>query len=114
MSWIPENPGIVPPLSGISAAFGTVVSVVARLSRFNHATKARRTIEWINSTLDQDGDSDGRQYSLKKLRISQEAHLLAAHYVPWWRFMLLPIWMALFRYVFLYAMAGIKRNRMLV
>lgn len=105
MSWIPENPGIIPLLGSLSAAFGTVASALGSLGRFSRAAKARRTIDWINNTLDQNNDGDGRQHALKELRASQEARLIAIQYVPWWRFMLLPLWMILIGSLLLYTIA---------
>lgn len=46
----------------------------------------------INGTIDKDTDNEPRRKILKELRLSQEGRLIAAHYVPWWKFMLLPAW----------------------
>ena len=103
MSWIPKDASVVALIVSLTAILGTVVNAVAGLSQFSRTAKAYRTIEWTNSTLDRDRDDEARQRPLMELRISQEAHLLAAHYVPWWRFMVLPLWMILVGSLFLYA-----------
>lgn len=108
MSWIPKDASIVALIVSLTAILGTVVNAVAGLSQFSRTAKAYRTIEWTSSTLDQDQDDEARQRPLMELRISQEAHLLAAHYVPWWRFMVLPLWMILVGFFFLYAIATEK------
>ena len=108
MSWIPKDASVVALIVSLTAILGTVVNAVAGLSQFSRTAKAYRTIEWTNSTLDQDQDDEGRQRPLMELRISQEAHLLAAHYVPWWRFMVLPLWMILVGSLFLYAIGAGK------
>ena len=78
MSWIPENPGIIPLLGSLSAAFGAVASALGSLGRFSRAAKARRTIDWINNTLDQNNDGDGRQHALKELRASHNRYPVCA------------------------------------
>lgn len=103
MSWIPKDASVVALIVSLTAILGTVVNAVAGLSQFSRTAKAYRNIEWTNSTLDRDQDDEARQRPLMELRISQEAHLLAAHYVPWWRFMVLPLWMILVGSLFLYA-----------
>jgi membrane protein len=108
MSWIPKDASVVALIVSLTAILGTVVNAVAGLSQFSRTAKAYRTIEWTNSTLDQDQDDEVRQRPLMELRISQEAHLLATHYVPWWRFMVLPLWMILVGSLFLYAIAAGK------
>ena len=108
MSWIPKDASVVALIVSLTAILGTVVNAVAGLSQFSRTAKAYRTIEWTNSTLDRDQDDEARQRPLMELRISQEAHLLAAHYVPWWRFMVLPLWMILVGFFFLYAIATEK------
>ena len=108
MSWIPKDASVVALIVSLTAILGTVVNAVAGLSQFSRTAKAYRTIEWTNSALDQDRDDEARQRPLMELRISQEAHLLAAHYVPWWRFMVLPLWMILVGSLFLYAIGAGK------
>lgn len=78
MSWIPKDASVVALIVSLTAILGTVVNAVAGLSQFSRTAKAYRTIEWTNSTLDPDRDDDAYQRPLKDLRVSQEAHLLAA------------------------------------
>ena len=108
MSWIPKDASVVALIVSLTAILGTVVNAVAGLSQFSRTAKAYRTIEWTSSTLDRDQDDEARQRPLTELRISQEAHLLAAHYVPWWRFMVLPLWMIPVGSLFLYAIGAGK------
>lgn len=74
------------------AVSGSAIGLFAGFNRVSRTAKARQDIEWINGTIDKDTDNEPRQKILKELRLSQEGRLIAAHYVPWWKFMLLPAW----------------------
>lgn len=95
-AWTSFPPGVsianigrsVPALAALISLF---VGIAAGFAQISSTAKARRTIEWINSTIDNDVSNKLRQDILKELRLSQEGRLIAAHYVPWWRFILLPM-----------------------
>lgn len=74
------------------AVSGSAIGLFAGFNRVSRTAKARQDTEWINGTIDKDTDNEPRQKILKELRLSQEGRLIAAHYVPWWKFMLLPAW----------------------
>lgn len=74
------------------AVSGSAIGLFAGFNRVSRTAKDRQDIEWINGTIDKDTDNEPRQKILKELRLSQEGRLIAAHYVPWWKFMLLPAW----------------------
>lgn len=93
----------VPALAALISLF---VGIAAGFAQISSTAKARRMIEWINSTIDNDVSNKLRQDILKKLRLSQEGRLIAAHYVPWWRFILLPMSVV----VYLAATAYFKRH----
>ena len=57
----------------LPAAVAAAVAAVNGLSQLTRSAKARRTIEWINSTIDKDADGDSRQHPLTELRTEQEA-----------------------------------------
>ena len=76
----------------VIAVSGSAIGLFAGFNRVSRTAKARQDIEWINGTIDKDTDNEPRQKILKELRLSQEGRLIAAHYVPWWKFMLLPAW----------------------
>ena len=84
----------------LPAAVAAAVAAVNGLSQLTRSAKARRTIEWINSTIDRDADVDSRQYALTELRTEQEARLVATYYVPWWRLLLFPVWVTAFGVLF--------------
>ena len=67
----------------LPAAVAATVAAVNGLSQLTRSAKARRTIEWINSTIDKDANGDSRQHPLTELRTEQEARLVATYYVPW-------------------------------
>lgn len=79
----------VPALLTIISLFMGVMVGVDQVSR---TTKARRTIEWINNVVDRESDGELRQQILEELRSSQESMLVASLYVPWRKFMWLPLW----------------------
>lgn len=79
-------------LKAVIAMSGSAIGLLAGLGQISLSAKSRRTIEWINNTIDKDAGNEPRQKILKELRLSQEGRLIAAHYVPWWKFMLLPTW----------------------
>ena len=62
------------------------------VSQLSRSARARRTIEWIDSTVDRYVEDDLRQRRLAELRTEQEANLIATYYVPWWRLVLFPVW----------------------
>ena len=84
----------------LPAAVAAAVAAVNGLSQLTRSAKARRTIEWINSTIDKDVDGDSRQHPLTELRTEQEARLIATYYVPWWRLLLFPVWVTAFGVLF--------------
>ena len=77
----------------LPAAVAAAVAAVNGVSQLTRSAKARRTIEWIDSTVDKYVEDDLRQRRLTELRTEQEANLIATYYVPWWRLVLLPVWM---------------------
>ena len=84
----------------LPAAVAAAVAAVNGLSQLTRSAKARRTIEWINSTIDKDANGDSRQHPLTELRTEQEARLVATYYVPWWRLLLFPVWVIAFGTLF--------------
>ena len=77
----------------LPAAVAAAVAAVNGVSQLSRSARARRTIEWIDSTIDKYVEDDLRQRRLAELRTEQEASLIATYYVPWWRLVLLPVWM---------------------
>lgn len=84
----------------LPAAVAAAVAAVNGLSQFSRSARARRTIEWINSTIDKDADGNLRQRPLTELKTEQEARLIATYYVPWWRLLLFPVWVTAFGVLF--------------
>ena len=84
----------------LPAAVAAAVAAVNGLSQFSRSARARRTIEWINSTIDKDADGNLRQRPITELKTEQEARLIATYYVPWWRLLLFPVWVTAFGVLF--------------
>ena len=77
----------------LPAAVAAAVAAVNGVRQLSRSARARRTIEWIDSTVERYVEDDLRQRRLTELRTEQEANLIATYYVPWWRLVLLPVWM---------------------
>ena len=80
----------------LPAAAAAAVATVNGLSQFSRSARARRNIEWINSTIDKDTDGNLRQQLFTELKTEQETRLIATYYVPWWRLLLFPVWVIVF------------------
>lgn len=76
----------------LPAAVAAAVAAMNGVSQLSRSARARRTIEWIDSTVDRYVEDDLRQRRLAELRTEQEANLIATYYVPWWRLVLFPVW----------------------
>ena len=76
----------------LPAAVAAVVAAMNGASQLSRSARARRTIEWIDSTIDKCVEDDLRRHRLAELRTEQEASLVATYYVPWWRLVLFPVW----------------------
>lgn len=76
----------------LPAAVAAVVAAMNGASQLSRSARARRTIEWIDSTVDRYVEDDLRRHRLAELRTEQEASLVATYYVPWWRLVLFPVW----------------------
>ena len=76
----------------LPAAVAAAVAAMNGVSQLSRSARARRTIEWIDSTIDKYVEDDLRQRRLAELRTEQEASLIATYYVPWWRLVLFPVW----------------------
>ena len=89
MSWIPKDASVVALIVSLTAILGTVVNAVAGLSQFSRTAKAYRTIEWTNSTLDQDQDDEAKDLprgssSCRSLRALVEVHGASSLDDPGW------------------------------
>ena len=65
--------------------------------------KARRTIEWVNGTIDKGANDKSRNRTLAEMRREQEAYIVATYYVPWWRLVPFPAWTISFETLFILA-----------
>ncbi|WP_298048090.1 hypothetical protein [uncultured Cardiobacterium sp.] len=86
---IPGIGGKIPALLGFVSV---LVGIAVGLGQVSSSAKARRTIEWINGAVDGNTGNELRLRILKERRSSQEARLVAALHVPWWKFAWFPSW----------------------
>lgn len=90
-------------IASIAGAAATAVTAVNGLSRLSRLAKARRTIEWVNSTIDKGANDKSRNRTLVEMRTEQEAYIVATYYVPWWRLVPFPAWTISFETLFILA-----------
>lgn len=76
-----------------------LVGIIAGIDQISRTTKARRRIEWIDKAVDGNASCEFRQQVLNELRLSQESALVASLYVPWRKFVWLPLWAIGFGYI---------------
>ena len=69
-----------------------LVGIIVSIDQIFRTTKVRHTIEWIDKAVDGNASCEFRQQVLNELRLSQESALVASLYVPWRKFMWLPLW----------------------
>ena len=60
-------------IASIAGAAATAVTAVNGLSRLSRLAKARRTIEWVNSTIDKGANDKSRNRTLAEMRREQES-----------------------------------------
>ncbi|POH75174.1 hypothetical protein [Arthrobacter glacialis] len=85
MDWIPKDTDILTVFGAILAVGATVLGLVVGLGQLSGAARASRTIEWTSAALSVEKDS-ARQMVLERLKLRGQGYLIAAQYVPWWRF----------------------------
>lgn len=69
-----------------------LVGIIVGIDQISRTTKTRRRVEWIDKAVDGNASCEFRQQVLNELRLSQESALVASLYVPWRKFMWLPLW----------------------
>ena len=67
------------------AAGSATLGLLVGLGQLSGAAQARRTIEWTSTALSIEKDA-ARQTVLQRLKLRAQGYLIAAQYVPWWRF----------------------------
>lgn len=85
MEWIPQDTDFLTVFGAVLAVGATVLGLVVGLGQFSGAARARRTIEWTSEALSIETDP-ARQNILVRLKLRAQGYLIAAQYVPWWRF----------------------------
>ena len=83
---------IVKTVPALLTAISLLVGIIVGIDQISRTTKARRRIEWIDKAVDGNASCEFRQQVLNELRLSQESALVASLYVPWRKFMWLPLW----------------------
>lgn len=94
VDWLPNDPDFLTVFGAVLAAGTALIGIAVSLSQFSGAARARRTVEWATAALSTETDP-ARRLVLDRLKLRGQAHLVAARYVPWWRFTEAGLWMLL-------------------
>jgi hypothetical protein len=117
---LPNDADFLTVFGAVLAAGTAMIGIVLSFSQFTGTARARRTIEWATAALTTETNL-ARRLVLDRLKLRGQGHLVAARYVPWWRFTEAVLWMlitpALFviaanrdderTYAIVYALAGL-------
>lgn len=91
MEWLPGNADFLTVFGAVLAAATAGLGLAVGLSQFSGPAKARRIIEWTSAALDSEHDSSRRSV-LEQLKVHAQGHLIAARYIPGWRFTEAIVW----------------------
>lgn len=94
MHWLPSNSDYLTIFAAVLAAGTALIGIFVSLSQFTGVSRARRTVEWTSAALATEEDS-ARRLVLDRLKLRGQGYLVAARYVPWWRFSEAALWMLL-------------------
>lgn len=94
MDWLPNDPDFLTVFGAVLAAGTALIGIVVSFSQFTGAARARRTIDWATVALSSETDP-ARRLILDRLKLRGQGYLVAARYVPWWRFTEAVLWMLL-------------------
>lgn len=91
MNWLPKDSDIYTIATGLIPVIATVVGMLQVFFQQSRTGRARHIINWVNDNIDHNDDTT-RKSALNELRLSEESKVVAALYIPWWRFYLFPFW----------------------
>lgn len=94
MDWLPNDPDFLTVFGAVLAAGTALIGIVVSISQLTGAARARRTVEWASAALSTETDP-ARRLVLDRLKLRGQGYLVAARYVPWWRFSEAAMWMLL-------------------
>jgi membrane protein len=90
---------VVKTFPALLTIISLLVGIIVGIDQISRTTKTRHRIEWINKAVDGNASCEFRQQVLNELRLSQESAFVASLYVPWRKFVWLPLWAIGFGYI---------------
>lgn len=91
MEWIQNDADFLTVFGAVLAVGTAILALVVGLGQFSGATRARRTIEWTSAALEAEEDV-ARGIVLERLKLRGQGYLVAARYIPGWRFAGVTAW----------------------
>ncbi len=91
---MPDNTDYLTVFGAVLAAGTALIGIFVSLSQLTGSGRARRMVDWTSAALTTETDT-ARQLVLNRLKLRGQGYLVAAHYVPWWRFSEAALWMLL-------------------
>lgn len=91
MNWIPEGADFLHVFGAVLAVGTTLIGLFVSLGQFTGSARARRYIGWTTAALETEED-EARRAVLARLKLRGQGYLLAADYVPWWKFTEVAVW----------------------
>jgi hypothetical protein len=85
MEWIQNDADFLTAFGAVLAVGTALLGLAVGLGQFTGASRARRTIEWTSSALESEKDA-ARIIILERLKLRGQGYLVAAQYIPGWRF----------------------------
>ena len=70
--------------ASLIAAISTILGVIGSINQLSKSARARRTVEWINASISADA-SDCNSKKWNAIKASEEAYLVASHYIGGWQ-----------------------------
>jgi len=95
MTWLPDQWDVLSVAAVVVTVLGGLVALAAGIQGFTATARARRTINWTTEALAHETTA-GREKALEVVRTRSEARLLALHYVRWWRFTEVAVFLVVF------------------
>ncbi|MEZ5253653.1 MAG: hypothetical protein R2689_13795 [Microthrixaceae bacterium] len=94
MSWLPKDANFLTVLGAILASATAGIAVITGIGQLAGPGRTRRAVEWLSAAVAEETD-EARREALEFLKARRQGSLLAAQYIPWWRFTNTAFWVLL-------------------
>jgi len=89
--WLPEDADFLTVFGAATGAVATLIAIVASIAQLTLGARARHVLDWTTQALATE-INEARSAALTQLKLAVQGRLLAAHYVPGWRFIEPLLW----------------------